>query len=518
MKRLCIAAALTAASFLPVQASEVKIVNDAFRHTVDGKPIYSQGGGIWRFGDRWYWYGAHYDEADRYYNDPTVTCNPKTTTFREVTLYVSDNLADWTEMPPVVTRGYMEQFAPVNWMGRLGVAYMPEAGIYAMLVQYNGKLLVLVADSPEGPFAYDHETDMTPLIGTTCNGDQTVFTDPDTGLSYLVYCNNEPRDIQYVSPIVMKDGHPELDGCIEVCRGESREGNCMFKYKGRYYFTGSNVYGWDGSPAYYTVAEDITGPWKAEAMSMMEGCADDYSHVSQTGFYVNVPGTDGATVIFCGDRWAEFAGNGLGYNQWMPLTFDAEDRPVFNSVERWWLDPAKGSWHPDQETNLVRNGSFEADRRQVPLDRKPRQEQLTGWTTEVIMGNAISLDNPDSPRINYDNSREDRRFATGEKSLLITDTKPFVRTVTQTIPNVQNGDYTLSLKLLNRGGFDSLKAVVVTASGREVFDLRDDSTGNWRKESFNLPLPAGDVTITINAEGQADALAVIDDIELRQRQ
>lgn len=27
-------------------------------------------------------------------------------------------------------------------------------------------------------------------------------------------------------------------------------------------------------------------------------------------------------TIYCGDRWANFAGNGLGYNQWYPLSFD----------------------------------------------------------------------------------------------------------------------------------------------------------------------------------------------------
>lgn len=65
------------------------------------------------------------------------------------------------------------------------------------------------------------------------------------------------------------------------------------------------------------------GPYLPENdMQVSPGAEDDYAHISQTGFFYTVKGSKKETVIFCGDRWADFAGNGLGYIQWCPLSFD----------------------------------------------------------------------------------------------------------------------------------------------------------------------------------------------------
>ena len=67
------------------------IENDSFWKTKDGKPIYSQGGGIFKFTDpitgakKYYWYGVNYAEADKYRIDPSVT-QPRAT-FESVTCY-----------------------------------------------------------------------------------------------------------------------------------------------------------------------------------------------------------------------------------------------------------------------------------------------------------------------------------------------------------------------------------------------------------------------------------------------
>lgn len=56
-----------------------KITNDVFWNTAEGMPLYSQGGGIFRYPDpdtgrlRYYWYGVRYAEAVRYREDPSVT-------------------------------------------------------------------------------------------------------------------------------------------------------------------------------------------------------------------------------------------------------------------------------------------------------------------------------------------------------------------------------------------------------------------------------------------------------------
>ena len=62
-------------------------------------------------------------------------------------------------------------------------------------------------------------------------------------------------------------------------------------------------------------------------------------------------GTEQDTVIFCGDRWAGFAGNGLGFNQWCPLSFDANGNPYFNSLSAWNFDLETGNWTVDKTNN-----------------------------------------------------------------------------------------------------------------------------------------------------------------------
>ena len=88
----------------------------------------------------------------------------------------------------------------------------------------------------------------------------------------------------------------------------------MFKYRGRYYFCSSDLHGWNSSHCYYISATNILGPYSSEGIMVNSGL--DFCHVTQTGFFITVKGTEDTTVIFCGDRWSDFAGNGIGYNQW----------------------------------------------------------------------------------------------------------------------------------------------------------------------------------------------------------
>src|SRR3954471_25031242 len=85
--------------FHTLNAQALPIKNDVFWYTKDGRPINSQGGGIFKFSDqstgekKYYWYGVHYKEADTYRNDPSVTLG--SSTFESVTCYSSSNLVNW---------------------------------------------------------------------------------------------------------------------------------------------------------------------------------------------------------------------------------------------------------------------------------------------------------------------------------------------------------------------------------------------------------------------------------------
>ena len=144
----------------------------------------------------------------------------------------------------------------------------------------------------------------------------------------------------------------------------------MFKYNGSYYFCSSDLHGWNASHTYCISATNIMGPYGAEAV--MGNTDLDFSHVTQTGLFITVKGSAQQTVIFGGDRWADFAGNGIGYNQWMPLTFNGTS-PSMQSLSVWSINPATGVWAVGPGNNYVLNPSFEADR----VATNPP----AGWTT-----------------------------------------------------------------------------------------------------------------------------------------
>ena len=498
------------------------IKNDRFWDTANGEPIYSQGGGIFLFKDpktgqeKYYWYGAYYREAELYRKDPSYT-QPRDN-FIAVTCYSSTDMVNWKFEDYVLDRNEVDQhYDSTRWMGRLGVAFVQEIEQYAMFIQHDAGVLIALSDSPKGPFKWHQRLDMTATIGTPNTGDQTLFTDPDTEKSYLVYSYGRGRHKIYVSEIGVKEGLVDLLDCTQVFRGKGREGNCMFKYKGKYYIFASNLYGWDSSYAYYLVADNIRGPYlPTNEMLITPGCMDDYAHITQTGFFVNVKGSKQETVVYCGDRWANFAGNGLGYNQWFPMSFDGET-PYFNSLHSWNFDATTGEWSVADDNNYVKNGSFEADRRYIPSPKKPIQEQLRGWNTLIYQGNVIVVGEKESPVLNYFNTQADRKYVVGEKSLNIEDKVRFKRKVYQTIESspyvaLKDGDYTLTAMVKCNGIFNKLE--MYAESGAKIKSISIDSNNSlWVTVILDdVKVKDNKVEIGFVAEGEAGASCQVDDV------
>jgi hypothetical protein len=503
------------------KAQLLNIKNDVFWNTQDGKPIYSQGGGIFQFKDstgteRYYWYGVHYKGAETYRNNPSVTIEHSV--FESVTCYSSTDLVNWTFEADVLTKEELSKHERISWVGRLGVAYIKELKQYAMVVQHGNQVLFAVSSTATGQFTWHQKINMKEMIGTTNTGDQTVFTDED-GKSYLIYSYGNGRNKIYVSEIGVKNDSINLLDCTKVFQGESREGNCLFKYNGKYYMCASNIYGWDASFAYYLVADNIRGPYEpTNNMLIMDGTADDYAHVTQTGFFLNVKGTKQETVLYCGDRWANFAGNGLGYNQWFPLSFQ-KDKPYFNSLGSWNLNAKTGEWNVAADNNYVKNGSFEADRRKIPSPVKPVQDFLLGWATTVIEGNQVSQDSSTSPLLNYFNTEADRKIVIGEKSMNISDKVNFKRKVSQTITStpfvkLENGYYNLTAKVRNSKGFSQL-FMYAECNGRKLnFRIKEENT-SWKTISIkNIIIKKGRIEIGFLATGTANAFCYVDEVEL----
>lgn len=506
---------------MTLMAQGGNIKNDQFWKTKDGQPINSQGGGIFRFPDsatgklKYYWYGVHYTGADQYRNDPSVTM--KNADFESVTCYSSNDLVNWTfEKGVLAKEEIIKSDGKLGWVGRLGVAYIKELKVYAMFVQHNNAVLIALAQSPTGPFSVHQQLDMTATIGTPNTGDQTVFTDEDSGKSYLVYCYGRGRNKIYISEIGVKDDKVNLLDCTKIFEGAGREGNCMFKYKGKYYVCASDLYGWDASNVYYLIADDIRGPYiPVNNMQIMNGSAEDYGHVTQTGFFVTVKGNKQETVIYCGDRWADFAGNGLGYNQWFPLSF-VDTLPYFNSLHSWNLNERSGEWWVNTDNNWVRNGSFEADRKTMPSLVKPVQQYLTGWTTEIVKGRPITLDST-STLLNHENNTGDRKIVIGERSLNLSDQNDFGRKVFQTITSttfvkLPDGSYTLSAMVKNSSGFTKLMMYAGSGKNAKTFDINSEHSSWASIRIEHVTVKGGKIEIGFLAEGKGGAFCYVDDV------
>jgi hypothetical protein len=103
-----------------VQAASYTIVNDTFWKDTSGNPIYSQGGGIFKFNGTYYWYGVKYNGAVTYYNNPTAKNSD--TSFNAVTCYSSTDLVNWKFENNILTAS-TPGLEGCTWLGRLGVAY-----------------------------------------------------------------------------------------------------------------------------------------------------------------------------------------------------------------------------------------------------------------------------------------------------------------------------------------------------------------------------------------------------------
>lgn len=505
-----------------LKAGPNTITNDVFWNTANGKPLYSQGGGIFRFPDPatgkeyYYWYGVQYKEAETYRANPVAKSGGNITNFVAVTCYRSEDLVNWTFVRNVLTSSSAGGWP--WWAGRLGVAYVPEAKKYALLMQYNDNVLIATCNTPTGLFQKQNLLDMTSLIGTPNTGDQTVFTD-DNGKSYLVYSYGKGRSKIYLSEIGLKDGKITLLDCKQVYKGSGREGNCMFKYKGKYYICASDLYGWNASNVYYLESNSIYGPYTpTNNMQKMSGAAADFGHVTQTGFFYTVKGSKEETVIYCGDRWAAFAGNGNGYNQWVPLSF-ANGKPHFNSLSQWSIDAGTGEWEVGKDNNYVRNGSFEADRVNIPSANKPVQTFLSGWSFAVSKGNTIAVGSSTSPKLNEKNSKDDRKTVIGNHCLNIYDNIDFTRRIYQNVTSttwvpLPDGLYTLKAKARSGGVFSALYMYAKNNGVTSKADITDRD-GLWRDVVIkDIVIKGGSAEIGFYADGKAAAWCRVDDVEL----
>ncbi|WP_084645944.1 RICIN domain-containing protein [Marinimicrobium agarilyticum] len=369
-------------SFTPVGGGSTgggeTIFNDTWWKDNSNNPIFSQGGGVLKVGDTYYWYGVEYTGAQLYYDNPGAGKRNNDVAFASVNTYSSQDLVNWElEAKDVLAN-------PGGWFGRLGVAYNDNTNKYVLVSQTwnptdGNAMYFATSDSPAGGFEFSNIQNNLAGVVNGATGDQTIFIDDD-GKAYVVASSLNGRSNRYIIPLRESD-YLRVEDPIYVYGGNGREGNTMFKHEGTYYFCSSDLHGWNTSQTYCVSSQSIYGPWSSEFV--MEGSEKDYSHVTQAGFFIKVNGTEKTTIIYAGDRWADFAGNGIGYNQWVPISFNGTE-PYFNSLSAWTLNATTGNWSVAPENNYVLNPSFEADR--IKVDEPRGWYASNAWPSDQVEG------------------------------------------------------------------------------------------------------------------------------------
>ncbi|HMR50167.1 MAG TPA: family 43 glycosylhydrolase [Arachnia sp.] len=505
------------------------ISNNRFWHDTDGNPIFSQGGGVFRFGDRYYWYGVRYAGAQAYYDNPTRNYSSTGVSFEAITAYSSTDLVNWTFENNIATTGtplhipasqdvsgtyfsQMNTLADAAWIGRLGVVYNENTGKYVLLVQFenqdpqrvtNASVLFLEGDAPGADFRYANIQTHIPGVYDNPNkpgwnqgtGDQTVFTDDD-GTDYLVFSYRDGRSRTYVAKISDEDSL-SVENAVEIYRGAGREGNAMFKLDGHYFVATSDLHGWNSSQTYLVRSTSTNIQGSYTGAYVLPGTEKDYSHVTQSGFFIPVNGTEQDTVVYAGDRWADFAWNGLGYNQWVPLSGSGAD-VRFHSLSDWAINATTGEWQVGLANNYVLNPDFAADRIAV--------SSVTGWTTQVDPASSTGafVSNP-SP------GASGSRFA-----LQVGADAAFSGSVFQDVA-VPAGRYRLGLQAKTSGALAHARVRIAQEGKADAVLELPASASSWTAvELGDIVLGEGSARISIEGAGAAGAAVVVDQLSLRQ--
>lgn len=494
-----------------VKCSDNTITNDRFYKDTDGNLICSQGGSIYKFNDKYYWYGCKYAEAQIYAENPEKG-KAGNAAFEAFTCYSSTDLVNWKFEGYSMTRE-TKGMQEAGWIGRMGVAYNANTKKYVLISQYAPGMMFATSDKPEGPYKFEHVVSGVDYFVNGTTGDQTVFQDDD-GRAYVVCSSANGREYMYVAPLResdfldidadnVKEIYHDAEGQYIDENGELAlkdkkgiEGNCMFKYNGNYYFTGSDLYGWNSSRVYVLQSDKILGEYNADTVLpyIMNGAEGSYAHNSQAGFYVTIHGSEQDLVVYCGDRWSNLAGNGIGYNQWVPITMDENNIPHFNDLHQWRIDVKKGTWEIGEGNNYIHNPEFEADRKTVAVP--------TGW--EVY-------DNADG----FANSNLSGRQSVGNFVWQQTAKEPYIAGLKQNIDKLSDGTYTMKAWVRSSGGQNICRLYAKSSEKEYNYSLKMP-IDEWKEVvvSSNIEIKDGKCEIGLYSDAHGGEWVQLDNLSL----
>ena len=244
------------------QTKNEAFVPKAVWNDTDGKPINAHGGGLLKYGGKYYWYGEY--KVGETILPSWATWECYRTDVTGVSCYSSKDLLNWTFEGLALSAekdNPESDLHPSKVIERPKVVYNKKTKKFVMWVHaesadYSKAAAgVAVSDTPTGPFKY---------IGSfrpngAMSRDQTLFVDDD-GTCYQ-FSSSEENQTLHINRLT--DDYLKPDGqYVRRFIGQSREAPAVFKYKDKYYMISSGCTGWDPNRAELAVADSIMGEWR----------------------------------------------------------------------------------------------------------------------------------------------------------------------------------------------------------------------------------------------------------------
>lgn len=327
-----------------------------------GQPVHAHGGGMLVHAGVYYWYGelklgqTYLPKVNQAWGGTRVLAGG-------VSCYSSPDLVHWKNEGtalPAMPQDPDHDLATENVIERPKVIFNSRTKKFVMWFHQDSpnyqaaRSGVAVSDTPTGPFHYlgafrpnagirplnTTAADLAPaptnflardLPGGQMARDMTLFVDDD-GTAYQFY-SSESNQTMHVSQL--SDDYLRPAGkYARILVDRSIEAPAVFKHAGRYYLLGSGCTGWDPNPAHAAVADSIFGPW-TELGNPCRGDGADITFSAQSAFVLPLPGKPGRFIAMF-DRWNKWDLADSRY-LWLPVEFDAEQRPIIRWQARWTL-------------------------------------------------------------------------------------------------------------------------------------------------------------------------------------
>lgn len=475
-------------------ANPVVIDNDSVWTDVDGHEIKAQGGCIIKVGSVYEWFGPEFGGAGDY-------------RFTAINRYSSTDLKTWLKRTPALTP--TTPGSPLragHWVGRPWVMWNPTTRLYVMAFEWGGgggirnQYAFCTSPSIDGPWTYQSSKLIQQLPDATNQrynlGDLGVYSEGTT--AWLLYTFDKPEpnysqailklDTDFMTPLP-----PTAGNYVEFSGGGwptgVQEAAAIFKRGDTYYYFTSLCQGWRSSVTRYRTATNVAGPWSANTI-VPTNPASNVSFNTQHDFVLKVTGTDGDAYVYCGDRWSNFTGNGVGRNAWFPLSFDANGVPMINAPTLavdggdWTIDAAA---RPPVMGNLLRNPGFE--------------QGLTSW--DGLSGVEVATSAPE--------------VHAGTLSLKAWQRIAYTGTARNVVTDCAAGTYSASVWSRAGGSFPGrfLRVYVNGALARELTLPVDTTWKLYRTSDFAVPEGA-EIRFELLLRADAGSWTQFDDADLHR--